>query len=164
LPPPFSPRSPAARPAASSPRRATDGVHGFADEANVGLWLIGERPPDIALGILVPLDALTPQRLAAALRLWRSLSGKPLPEPAIIKPRRTRLILGLRALDGRAAGASHRDLARVFFGAARVPDGPAWKAHDLRSRTLRLVADAVRLRDGGYRTLLVAAPTIALRR
>jgi len=67
------------------------------------------------------------------------------------------------ALDGRATGASHRTLAQGLFGADRVPTGPSWKTHDLRSRTLRLLVDAGRLRDGGYRNLLTAGPALRLR-
>jgi hypothetical protein len=78
------------------------------------------------------------------------------------RQRRHRLLLALRALDGRSAGASYRQLAAGLFGATRVPVGTSWKSHDLRSRTMRLVADAVRLRDGGYRALLRLGPRVKL--
>jgi hypothetical protein len=76
--------------------------------------------------------------MAAALRLWHALHGRSGRERSITRDQRRQLILRLRALDGHAEGAAFRDLARGLFGADRVPDGPAWKTHDLRSRTLRL--------------------------
>ncbi len=126
------------------------------------VWLIGDPPPDAPLGILVPLDALTPKRLAAALRLWTTLRGRPKRERVLSRNRRRVLINRLRTLDGDAAGASIRDLAIGLFGAARVPRGAAWKSHDLRSRTLRLLAAARALRDGGYRDLLTGGDSVRL--
>lgn len=143
------------RPPVASERRAADGRHVHVGSARHQVWLVGDPLPDAALGILMPPDDMFPQRLAAAFVLWRAMHGKPpLRSPPSTARRRARLILGLRALDGRDTGASHRELARGLFGAANVPDGPAWKGHDLKSRVARLVADAVALRDGGYRTLL----------
>ena len=49
-------------------------------------------------------------------------------------------------------------LAAGLFGADRVPAGAAWKSHDLRSRTMRLVADATALMRGGYRELAGLPP------
>ncbi len=53
--------------------------------------------------VLLPLDQLFEIRASAAVRLWRCLSGRnPGRDPAALpKARRDRLILGLRALDGR---------------------------------------------------------------
>jgi hypothetical protein len=114
--------------------------------------------------VLVPIDERTPQRLATVLLFWAHAQGRPMNAPPILsRERRRRMILGLRALDGRATGASHRVLAQGLFGADRVPTGPSWKAHDLRSRTLRVLAEAHRLRDGGYRELLTTGPALRLR-
>jgi hypothetical protein len=63
-------------------------------------------------------------------------------------------VLTLRALDGRLAGETYRGIARALFGAARVPAGPAWKTHDVRDRTIRLVRTGVDLMQGGYLDLL----------
>ena len=52
--------------------------------------------------------------------------------------RRQRLALALRALDARAEGNAYRVIAEVLFGAKRIPER-AWKTHDLRNRTIRLV-------------------------
>lgn len=128
------------------------------------VWFVHGASPEEPHGALIPFDDHLPQRLAAALSLWHALRGRAMPEHGPSSQRRSRLVLGLRALDGRDAGASYRALAAGFFGAARVPKGPAWKTHDLRSRTMRLVADAVRIRDGGYRTLLRTGPRVKLTR
>ena len=144
----------------SSPCKASDGLHGVVGELPV--WLISDLSPGAPLGVLIPLDELTPRRMAAALCLWQALRGRPGRERGITRNQRRQLILRLRALDGHADGATIRDLARGLFGADHVPDGPAWKTHDLRSRTLRLVATARAIRDGGYRKLLTAGPSVRL--
>ncbi len=58
-----------------------------------------------------------------------------------------------QALDGIAAEASHRTLARVLFGADEV--ARRWTADgELRAQVRYLVRRARALRDGGYRFLL----------
>ena len=44
-------------------------------------------------------------------------------------------------------------IADVLFGAKRIPER-AWKTHDLRNRTIRLVQAGFALMRGGYRDLL----------
>jgi hypothetical protein len=106
--------------------------------------------------VLLPLDQLFEIRASAAVRLWRYLSGRnPGRDPAALpKPRRDRLILGLRALDARLENASYRDIAAALFA---VPDvsGRAWKSHDLRDRAIRLVKFGLGMMRGGYRSLLL---------
>lgn len=68
--------------------------------------------------------------------------------------RRARLLLALRALDGRLDHASYRDIAEALFGAHRVPDR-GWKKPDLRDRTVRLAQLGFALMRGGYRHLLL---------
>jgi hypothetical protein len=126
------------------------------------VWLISDPPPAAPLGVLIPLDDLTPRRMAAALRLWHALYDRRTRDRGITHDRRRQLILRLRALDGNAEGTDLRNLARGLFGADRVPDGAAWKSHDLRSRTLRLLSAARALRDGGYRDLLTVGPSARL--
>lgn len=112
-------------------------------------------PSVTPLAILAPLDADLPVRLDAALRLWRRLTQGATEPPGTLTPqRRARLVETLRALDARLAGASTREIASALFGAERVPPGPEWKAHDLRSRTKRLVATGLALMNGDYRDLL----------
>ncbi|HEV2605625.1 MAG TPA: DUF2285 domain-containing protein [Microvirga sp.] len=107
---------------------------------------------------VIPADQDVPARVEALLAFWQRLTGHGLPYAGVTPQRRQRLVLGLRALDGRAAGASYRVLADGLFGRDRVPAGAAWKTHDLRSRTMRLVADATALMRGGYRALAGLPP------
>jgi hypothetical protein len=66
---------------------------------------------------------------------------------------RERLILALRALDARQEGNSYRTIAQVLFGLKNISER-AWKTHDLRSRTIRLVQSGFALMRGGYQDLL----------
>jgi len=106
--------------------------------------------------VLLPFDGLFEVRVAAALRLWRALNGRrPGPSPAALSEvRRNRLILALRALDGRLDGATHREIAAALFGANAVPKRD-WISHELRDRTARLVRLGVAMMNGGYRRLLL---------
>lgn len=64
----------------------------------------------------------------------------------------------LQALDGLAAGATHREIAQALFGAAVVAE--RW--HDLgelRAQVRRLARRGRALVDGGYRHLLQMAPS-----
>lgn len=123
------------------------------------LWL--PEPADIAgrLALHLPLDEYLPLRLASTRRLYNRLKGRsggPMPVVwCLTQAKRRRLILMLRALDGHLAGATYRNIATVL----RDPDSahlPArlWKTAATRARAIRLVADAVSLMQGGYRTLL----------
>lgn len=106
--------------------------------------------------VLLPLDQLFEVRMVAALRLWRSLNGRNpgRDSAALSKARRDRLILGLRALDGRSDGASYREIAASLFGLTEEIER-SWKTHDLRDRTIRLVRFGSRIMKGGYRQLLM---------
>jgi hypothetical protein len=106
--------------------------------------------------VLLPLDRLFDIRAAAALRLWRGLTGrKPGPAPGILTAQMIDgLILGLRAVDGRQAGAGHYEIAQVLLRAAGISKRD-WINHDIRDKTGRLVRKAFALVDGGYRRLLL---------
>jgi hypothetical protein len=108
-----------------------------------------------AYGVLLPLDQLFDHRVAAAINVERWLSGGT-PAPLQMMPlrQRKRLILALRALDGRLAKASYREIASVLFGLGDAT-GRAWKNHDLRDRTIRLARLGTSLMAGGYKRLLV---------
>ena len=112
----------------------------------------GEQMPCAVL----PLDQLFEIRAAAAIRLWRGLTGRsPGRDPAELPAaRRERLVLALRALDGRLEKASYRDIAEALFGTVRMPDR-GWKTHDIRDRTVRLARLGFSLMRGGYRHLLL---------
>lgn len=148
----------------NSPRQASDGLHGTVGAASIPIWIARGASPDSQLGALIPFDDAVPQRLAVVLRLWHALQGRAQPDVGLTALQRRRLVLALRAHDGHRDGHSYRDIAIGLFGAARVPRGAAWKTHDLRARTMRLVTDAVRLRDGGYRALLRIGPRVTLTR
>ena len=148
-----------APPPCPSPRAeqtASDGRHLLfrsVDGRDVQVHVLDASGPETPLAAVIPLGPDLPERVAALLDAWHALANRPPVRDPLTPQRRQRLILGLRALDGRAAGASYRALASGLFGAERVPSGAAWKSHDLRSRTLRLVADATGLMRGGYRAL-----------
>jgi hypothetical protein len=112
----------------------------------------GLDPP----AVLIPLDQLFDIRAAAAIALWRILVDRAAgADPsALTTSRRRRLILGLRALDGKRAGAGYREIATVLFGADTMPKR-GWKTHDLRGRTIRLVRFGTEMMEGGYRQLLL---------
>lgn len=139
-------------------------MHGAVGTAAIPVWIARGAAPDSPLGALIPFDDGLPQRLAAVLRLWHVLQGRAQPDVGLPAQRRRRLVLALRAHDGHQAGHSYRDIAIGLFGAARVPRGATWKTHDLRARTMRLVADAIALRDGGYRALLRVGPHVKFAR
>jgi hypothetical protein len=134
---------------------AVDG-DGFIERRGANLRVkinpAGILPP----AILLPFDRLFEIRAAAAVRFWRMLTGRnPGPNPAALSPaRRDRLILALRALDGRLAGATYREIARALFGAGAIADRD-WISHELRDQTARLVRLGFAMMRGGYRRLLL---------
>jgi hypothetical protein len=104
---------------------------------------------------VLPLDTDFEVRAHAARRLWRAINGRA-PGPAfheLSAQRRERLVLAVRALDGRMDGGTYRGIAEVLFGKKRIPER-AWKTHDLRNRTIRLVQSGFALMRGDYRELL----------
>jgi hypothetical protein len=119
------------------------------------LWLAAPVHRATTVVALLQLVGAHARRAAATDRVWRRLSGlKPLALRSPPAQTRRQLLLKLRALTGRQAGASNREIAVALFGRDRVPNGAAWKTSDLRSRTLRLVGEGRRLMNGGYLGLL----------
>ena len=119
----------------------------FLSLSELDLPLISGEPLSLALH--------RPRTLWDFCSLWRALSGRS-PGPEFRKlpvQRRARLIQCLLALDARQDGASHRAIAQALFGAERV-SARAWKTHDLRNRTIRLVQSGRALMRGGYFDLL----------
>jgi hypothetical protein len=105
--------------------------------------------------IELPIDSSFELRAQAAQSLWRGLSGRS-PSPLLPNQspqQRQRFALVLRALDGRNEGKTYRAIAEGLFGKKRIPER-AWKTHDLRNRTIRLVQRGLALMRGGYRELL----------
>jgi hypothetical protein len=139
-------------------QRGAEGEYWLVNTAHgrLRLTLIDGASVSDPAAVIVPLDANFPARAAAAARLWRvamSQRSHRSSDP-ISSQRRQRLALILRALDAHQCGETYRDIARALFGATRVPAGSAWKTHDLRDRTIRLVRAGVRLMRGGYLGLL----------
>jgi hypothetical protein len=119
------------------------------------LWLPAEPVKPVTYRVNLPFDEEFEARNRAAQRLWRAVNNRPLGPASggLTLRQRARLVMALRALDGRLEGASYRTIAGVLFGLARIPDR-GWKTHDLRSRTVRLVELGLRMMRGGYRDLL----------
>jgi hypothetical protein len=138
-------------------RRAADGVHWLVEVGGTRLQvvLIDGVTAAAPAAIVLPVDGSTATRVEAARRLLRAISGRGCDRAAddMTPQRRARLGLTLRALDGRLAGCSYREIARALFG-ARVPSGAGWKTHDLRDRTMRLCRRGIDLMRGGYLDLL----------
>lgn len=109
----------------------------------VGEPLAAESPLDVMLGV----------RLTGLAALARLLSGRAVAPAPLSGPGRKRMGQMLRSLDGRAAGASYRDIAEGVLG-ARV-DGGGWKTSNARDVAIRLCRSAARLMGGGYRELLL---------
>lgn len=138
-------------------RRAPDGWHTVLQLHGVEhrIWLKQEPFASASYVVELPFDDHFDARAHAARRLWLALNGRPAGPPfyELSAQRRQRLALALRALDARLDGATYRIIAEVLFGAERIPER-AWKTHDLRNRTIRLVQTGLALMHGGYRELL----------
>lgn len=142
---------------ASQVRRAADGWHAVLHIGAVDHRVWSKEPPVLGAAYVVelPFDDDLEARAYAARRLWRAMNGRA-PGPAfhkLSKQRRERLSAAIRALDARSAGGSYRAVAEALFGKKRIPER-AWKTHDLRNRTVRLVQGGFALARGGYRKLL----------
>ncbi|KWV49279.1 hypothetical protein AS156_16180 [Bradyrhizobium macuxiense] len=138
-------------------RRAADGWHAVLSIGAVEHRIWSKEAPVIGASYIaeLPLDRDFDARAHAARRLWRAMNGRA-PGPAfhqLSKQRRERLSAAIRALDTHNAGGNYRIVAEALFGKTRIPDR-AWKTHDLRKRTIRLVQGGLALMRGGYRKLL----------
>lgn len=140
-------------PALAGPQRRAD-ARALPPAAGLRVELPSTDSADAAL---LPFDPLFPIRVAAALRVWRALSGsRPGADPqALPAPRRVRLVLALRALDGHLNGASYRQITEGLFGPLPLRGDADWNSHDQRDRTIRLVRLGRKLMRGGYRRLLL---------
>lgn len=105
------------------------------------------------LAAILPLDGDFPARLAAADALHRLLTSASSPSDPLSFQRRRRLKRMLRALDGRAAGATYREVTGHVLGEA-FTDSSAWRTSAVRDVAIRLCRGAVRLVRGGYLALL----------
>lgn len=109
--------------------------------------------------LIILHDPCAAARLAAASRFERVTRGQRLgPDRAALPSdyRRIKLTQLLNLHDATDAGASPRDLAFSFvFPRLRPLTGATWKGSGERRHTLRLIADARHLVNGGYRKLLL---------
>ncbi len=109
--------------------------------------------------LIIPHDNHLAARLRSAARYEKAVHGRRLGPDRTASPpayRRARLVLLLAIHDGLEAGASARDLAFGLVFARHQPMvGAAWKGSDERRHTLRLISEARKMVDGGYRALLL---------
>jgi hypothetical protein len=98
-------------------------------------------------------DLPDPQRLAQRFRTLRRLIAVPRSE---VRPTRTRIFFrdALLALDARLLGLSHREIAKLLYGADAVADSWTRSSGSIRERTRHLIVRGQALRDGAYRKLL----------
>ncbi|MFW2829511.1 DUF2285 domain-containing protein [Sphingomonas sp. ID0503] len=111
----------------------------------------GDQEP---FGALILLDELTPDRLGALSRFWMALAGKSIPpDTRLTGQRRKRARDMLRAIDGRATGATYRAVGEGIFPHHDL-DAASWVGSAIRETTIRLVRDGMKLVRGGYRSIL----------
>lgn len=134
-------------------RQGVGGSYGRALSGGCQIALLGGARPERPLAAVIPLDGMARDRLSAVERFIRAQSGRSVQDWRLTQAQRRRLTLMLRALDGRAAGASYLDLALALFG-RRLVDPAHWHDSSFRFTTLRLVRDGLKMVDGGYRQLL----------
>lgn len=110
--------------------------------------------PQAPLAALVILDREWRGRIEVLMRFGLSWKERrPPPDSRLTPQQRRRLRLEIQAVDGRASGASYREIAIAMFGRARVADEP-WKTHPLKRLVKGLVAGGAAKIDRGYLRLL----------
>jgi hypothetical protein len=140
-------------PPADAGKDGTFGIIGAgASELRLS-FLDAPSPPDAALCVVIPLDSDLPDRIESLQRLWRIFHNRPAPDQRISRDKRRRLQHMARASDGRAKGATAREIASELFGRGRVQTQD-WRTSSLRYATLRLLRDGEDMIRGGYRNLL----------
>jgi hypothetical protein len=94
-----------------------DGRHlVIRDHGELRLWM-PHVPVDQPLSVVIPIDQEAETRIKRALGFWHWIThpGNRITEPfPLTQQQRARLILMLRALDGRLARASYREIAEAF--------------------------------------------------
>lgn len=147
-------------PAAALAKDLPDGRHElWSGAGDVQQVLIrGPAEPLTPVAVLVPLDEHILIRLEAVRRLWHRLTGRADTTPVlpITTQQRRRLILMLRAIDGWREHATYRELAAVLLDRnARHQSRHDWLTSPVRAQIIRIVQDAMRRVEGGYRDLLL---------
>lgn len=140
-------------------RAAGDGWHAVWRVNSIDHQMWFKAPPSptaTTYAAVIPLDELFQLRSDAAHRLWRVINGQradralyPLPQHT-----RRRLILTLRAVDARKAGASYRTIAEVLLGFSGKTKAD-FEQDARKNMARRLVADGLTYVRGGWRNLLL---------
>ncbi|RUW85908.1 DUF2285 domain-containing protein [Mesorhizobium sp. M1E.F.Ca.ET.063.01.1.1] len=118
------------------------------------LLLLPGSTANRSLAALIPLDSQTLGRVEALVRFWRAHQGRPVPpDTRVTVQQKRRLRLMMRASDGRANGASYREIATAFYGTGRVVSAP-WKTSSLRDAVIGLAKGGKAMIAGGYLQLL----------
>lgn len=117
------------------------------------LWAPATLERGDRLACVVPLGDDVSQGAAAALQFWRHLMGAAAAQGCTLDERLRRAQRSLRALDGRASGASYRELAEQIFGERRL-EQEAWKTSSIRDVTIRLVRSGKALMERDYVRLI----------
>ena len=133
----------------------TSSADGLWLKLPLGLQVVIPRDAETGgpLALTTPLDRHLGARLSAAEALRRLIEGLPQPAPSRSMLSRRRATLMLRACDGRAGGASYREVATHLLAA--VPEGgAAWRVSNARDVAIRLCRAAQRAVKDGYLRLL----------
>jgi hypothetical protein len=134
---------------------APEGVHLLRDPGGPGRLHVLHMAPDRSASMaLVPLDADGFARLEAIYRLLALFHGRKVPPDRRLTPQRLRRAqLMLRAHDGRAGGATHREIAQVLFNIPPMRRDD-WQTASERYAVMGLLRDAKAMVAGGYMRLL----------
>ncbi|WP_254703895.1 DUF2285 domain-containing protein [Roseovarius sp. THAF9] len=113
------------------------------------------KAPNGSVAAITLIDQLMQDRVDAIVRFRdAALHHRISPDTRLTPQRRQRLIESLRAIDGRRAGATYREIAEAVFGAAPV-NAITWKSAPLRDTVMRRTRSGLDLVAGGYRRLLL---------
>lgn len=120
------------------------------------IWILPETEPGAPVAALIALDSYLPLRVESVLRLWERLAqGVSRPVLPLTVQQRRRLILMLRALDGRHEHATYREIAAILLDPDVARQSRRdWLTSPRRAQIIRIVKDGVRRMEGGYRDLL----------
>jgi len=139
-------------------RQCHDGTHivARAGRQKLRFWL--RRAPALHdTAFYLPLDALFDGRVRAVrqAQLWIAGGDAAIADDSrLSRFQAARLDLMLDLLDAKASGAPLRKLAQIAYPALPPLTASEWKASSERRGTHRLIVEAERYRDGGYRDLL----------
>lgn len=129
----------------------SDGYHHLRIDIASGSLLRGP----VTLRFLIDDDARAPAKLTEILR-FRALRSRgsfaKWLEPAL--PQRRRWVLQLRALDAVNAGATTREIASALFPIRAAREDWRNDGESVRSSIRRLIANARRMSEVGYRAIL----------